>query len=160
MAAEDTFNGARNAFSFVFAYINTVGQEIGMERAIALDTKMCEMMGAVQGKMLKEQAGMEEIDAQTAAVLTGKLIEEAFGIKSEVAETSPQRVVTRVSRCPLYEAAQTLGMDAAAIEALCRAGAIRNMDTLTKQLNPDLSYQLNKFRSSADDFCEEVIVLS
>lgn len=47
-----------------------------------------------------------------------------------------------------------------AIEALCRAGAIRTMDTITKQLNPALSYQLNKFRSSADDSCEEVIVLS
>jgi hypothetical protein len=159
MAVEDTFNGARNAFSFVFAYINTVGQEIGMERAIALDTKMCETMGAVQGKMLKEQAGVEEVDAQTAAALAGKLIEEAFGIKSEVAETSPQRVVTRIGRCPLYEAAQMLGTDAAVIEALCRAGAIRNMDSITKQLNPDLSYQLSKFRSSADDFCEEVIVL-
>jgi hypothetical protein len=159
MAVEDTFNGAKNAFSFIFAYINTVGQEIGMERAIALDTKMCEMMGAVQGKMLKEQAGIEEVDAQTAAALTGKLVEEAFGIKSDVAEASPQMVVTRIGRCPLYEAAQMLEMDAAAIEALCRAGAIRNMDTITKQLNPDLSYQLSKFRSSADDVCEEVIVL-
>jgi hypothetical protein len=27
------------------------------------------------------------------------------------------------------------------------------------RFNPDLSYQLNKFRSSADDSCEEVIVL-
>jgi hypothetical protein len=159
MAVEDTFNGAKNAFTYFFAYLNTVGQEIGMEQALALDTKMCETTGVVQGQMLKEQAGIEEFDAQTAAALTGKLIEDALGISSEVAEGSPQRVVTRIGRCPLYEAAQTLGMDAEAIEGLCRAGAIRHMDTITKQLNPDLSYQLSKFRSTADDSCEEVIVL-
>jgi hypothetical protein len=37
---------------FFFAYLNTVGQDIGMERAIALDTKMCEMMGSTVGQAI------------------------------------------------------------------------------------------------------------
>ena len=53
MATEDTFSGAKNAFAYYFAYLNTVGQEIGMERAVALQSKMCEAMGAAQGKMIK-----------------------------------------------------------------------------------------------------------
>jgi len=32
------------------------------------------------------------------------------------------------------------------------------MDAVTKQLNPNYSYQLQRFRAGADDFCEEVIV--
>jgi hypothetical protein len=159
MALEDTFNGATNAFSLAFAYINTVAQEIGMEQALALDAKTWEAMGAAQGKTMKEEAGIEGIDAQTAIALTGKLIEEGLGITSEVAEASPQRAMTKVGKCPLYEAGQMLGMDPEAIEALCRAGAIRYMDAVVKQLNPSLSYQLSKFRTAADDFCEEVIVL-
>jgi hypothetical protein len=31
------------------------------------------------------------------------------------------------------------------------------MDTVIKQLNPNLGHQLRKSRSSADDFCEEAI---
>ncbi|NIV38626.1 MAG: hypothetical protein GWN58_57180 [Anaerolineae bacterium] len=65
----------------------------------------------------------------------------------------------RVGRCPLYEAAQVLGMDRAAIEVLCRAGAIRYMDAMVKQYNPALSYQLSEFRASADDACVEALTL-
>jgi len=45
------------------------------------------------------------------------------------------------------------------IEAGCKAGAITFMDSAAKQLNPNLSYRLAKFRSSADDCCEESLVL-
>ena len=159
MATTDTLRGATNAFTFVFAYINTVGQEIGMEKAIALDAEMCAMMGAAQGQAIKAQAGLGEIDLATAAALSDASIEEGLGIVSEVIEKNAQRIVSRVDRCPLYEAAQMLGMDNATIEAMCRAGALRYMDTMVKQWNPNLSYRLKEFRSSADGHCiEEVVV--
>jgi hypothetical protein len=34
------------------------------------------------------------------------------------------------------------------------------MNSMAKELLPDLNYQLNEFRSSADDSCEEAIVLA
>ena len=61
MSREDTFNGATAGLMHKYAYMNTVAQEIGWDRARALYTKMGEEMGAVQGKMIKEQAGVEEI---------------------------------------------------------------------------------------------------
>ena len=108
--------------------------------------------------MPKEQAGIEECDAKAATELAETFI-EGLGIGSEVIQESPQEVVSKVGRCPLYEAAQLLGLDAETIEGLCRAGALKFMDAMVKQLNPNLSYQLRKFRSAADDFCEEAIVL-
>lgn len=159
MATTDTLRGATNAFTFVFAYINTVGQEIGMEKAIALDAEMCAMMGAAQGQAIKAQAGLDEIGLETAAALADASIEEGLGIVSEVIEKSAQRIVSRVDRCPLYEAAQMLGMDNATIEAMCRAGALRYMDAMVKQWNPNLSYRLREFRSSADGHCIEEVVL-
>jgi hypothetical protein len=51
-----------------------------------------------------------------------------------------------------------LGLDNNTIETMCRNGAARLMDTMTKELNPNLSYQLRKFRSDEDDFCEEAII--
>ena len=37
-----------------------------MERTLGLMTKTCETMGAMQGKMMKEQVGTKEIDAKAA----------------------------------------------------------------------------------------------
>ena len=76
----------------------------------------------------------------------------------EVVDEDPQRISFKVSKCPIYEAAQMMGVDAKTIETLCRNGPVRFMDTMTKQLNPNFSYQLKRFRSGADDFCEEEIV--
>jgi len=159
MATTDTLRGATNAFTFSIAYINTVGQEIGMEKAIALDAEMCATMGAAQGQAIKAQAGLDEIDLATAAALADASIEEGLGIVSEVIEKSTQRIVSRRGRCPIYEAAQMLGMDNKSIEAMCRAAALRYMDTMVKQWNPNLSYRLREFRSSADGHCIEEVVL-
>ena len=158
MTIEDTFRGAKNGYIYYFAYLTMVAEEIGMGRAIALENKMCEARGAIDGNLIKEQAGVEEFDAKAVASLADKYV-ESIGISPEVLEESPQKVSFKIGRCPLYEAAQELGLDAETIETLCRAGPVRNMDSMVKQLNPNLNYQLRKFRSSEDNFCEEVIVL-
>lgn len=159
MSTADTFNGAKNAYTFFYAYQNTVGQDVGMERAIAWDTQMCEMMGSAVGKAVKEQAGVDEIDAAAAASLAARSIEEGLGISSEVIQEGAKKTTSKIGRCPLYEAAQELGIDSATMEAMCRATAIRYMDTMVKQFNPHLSYQLSEFRSSAEDSCIEEVVL-
>jgi hypothetical protein len=159
MAIEDTFNGAKNAFVFHQAFVNTVAQEIGSERASALETKMCETLGALQGRMAKEQAGIEEFDAKAAHLVCDQLV-GGLGLIAEVTEESPQEVVFKVGRCPDFEAAQMVGQDVQASEAACRAGAIRFMDTVVKQLNPNLRYELRKYRSAPEEPCVEAIVLA
>jgi hypothetical protein len=159
MASADTFEGAKNGLIFLFAYLNTVGQDVGMERAIALNTKMCETLGTAQGKAIRAQVGIEEFDAAVAASLARRSIEEALGISSEATQENAQETLYKVGRCPVYEAARALGMEGAAIEASCRAGAIRYMDMMVKQFDPRLSGQLREFRSSAEDSCVEAIIL-
>lgn len=159
MASEDIYNGAKTGLTFMHAYLNIVAQEFGMEKALALDTKTCQMLGVAQGQMIREQIGDQEIGTRKASEVLSNLIEEGFGISSEVDNESSKMITFKVGRCPVYEAAQTIGMDDEAIKAGCQAGAISFMDAVTKQLNPNLSYQLLKFRSSGDDFCEEAVVL-
>ena len=158
MAIEDTLNGAKNAFAFYGAYVNTVAQEIGMERALALHCKALETAGAMQGKALKDQAGVEEVDAKAAFLLT-KAIPESLGLMFEVLEEGPTAVRLRCGPCSIYEGFQMAGLDEKTRETMCRAGSIRCMDSMVKQLNPKMSVQLSKFRSGADDFCEEQILL-
>ena len=159
MATEDKLEGARNGLAFHFAYMNMIGQEIGIERAIALNSKVFEMMGDTQGKMLKEQDGGKDIDINAATTMALNTIKDGFGITSEVKEKSPKKMVIRCSRCPVYEAAQSVGIDTETIKNLCRTGSLKFMDAMVKQLNPDLSYQLKKFRTGPDDYCEEEILL-
>ena len=158
MATKDAFSGAKTAMMLFDAYTNTVAQEIGMERAAGLMTKMCENMGAMQGKMMKEQAGIKEFDAKAAWSLL-RTTPENLGLSFKVVEESPKRVLVKVGKCSVYEAAHTLGMDAKTIEAMCHASSERFMDTLAKQLNPSLSFRIKKFRSASDDFCEEEVIL-
>jgi hypothetical protein len=160
MAMEDKFDGAKTAFGFYFAYLNAVAQEMGMEKATALNAKVDETLGTMQGRMMKEQAGIKEFDAKTAGLQASDAIAEALGIRSEMIEGTPQKAVMKCGRCPVYEAAQMGGLDAKTIETLCRDGSLKFMDAMVKQLNPNLSYKLKKFRSAADDFCEEEIVLA
>jgi len=139
--------------------VSMVGKEIGMDRAIALSAKVDEMMGNTQGKMMKEQHGDKDIDINTALKMALNTIKEGFGITSEVIKRSPERIAVRCSRCPLYDAAQSVGIDTGTIETQCRTGSIKFMDAMVKQLNPNLSYQMTKFRSGPDDCCEEEIFL-
>jgi predicted hydrocarbon binding protein len=158
MAIEDVFNGAKTALTLFDAYTNTVAQEIGMERAVSLMTKMSENIGAMQGKMMKQQSGIKEFDAKAAASLL-RTVPEGLGLSLEVLEESPKRVVHKIRKCSVYEAAHMLGINAKAIETMCRASSARFMDTFAKQLNPNLSVRLAKFRSAPDDFCLEETVL-
>lgn len=129
-----------------------------MEPALALDDQVCEAMGATQGKMTKEQSGIDEFDAKTANQMLSHAIRHGFGMLSEPIKESPERVVLSVGRCPIYEAALAVGMDPEAIEASWRPSAIGFMDGMAKALNPELSYRVQAFRSSPEDHCVEEVV--
>lgn len=159
MSNVDTFNGVKSGLTFLNAYINTVAQSLGEEQAHAFDTMTCEALGAAQGKMIKSKSGIDEFDLRTTVQLLQDLIDEGFGIRSDVILETPHKVTMNVRRCPVYESMQALGMDAKAIEKSCRAGAIHFMGAVAKQLNPELKYNLTKFRASADDYCKETIFL-
>jgi hypothetical protein len=160
MAVEDTFNGAMSALTFMRAYANMVAQKIGAEEALSLETETCETMGAMQGMMIKEQMGGNDISLSEASQVLRNQIESGYGITSELVEESDSKITSKAGRCPVFEAAQLMGMDVKDIEANCRATSMRFMDAMVKQLNPNLSYELTKFRSTADESCEESLVLT
>lgn len=107
---------------------------------------------------MKEQSAIKEFDAKAAWSMV-KSFKDGIGESHEVLEESPQRVVLKNGRCPMYEAARMLGMDADTIETSCHVGPMTFMDTAVKQLNPNLNLWVRKFRSTPEDFYQEEIVL-
>ena len=152
------FQGAKAAFTYHNLYLTTVGQEFGIAKAIALESRMCENIGTIQGKFIKDKSGISAFDAKTAYAIV-KEVPEGFGIIGEVLEESPGKVRFKCGHCSIYEGAQNAGLDDKTRENICRKGSIRYMDAMVKQLHPNLSYRLTKYRTSADDFCEEEIAL-
>ena len=158
MTKEDAFNSAKNAFSFNGAFFNNVAQEIGLEQALKIITKTSETIGEQYGQMTKEQMDITELDAKTAAMVI-KSVVSGYGISNIDTEEKPTSVLIKVHGCPVYEGYRAVGIDDETIEATCRKGALRQLDTFFKQLDPNASYQLNKFRSGPGDCCEEEITL-
>jgi hypothetical protein len=158
MAGE--FDAAKNGFAAYCGYFGTAARELGLERALALNTKSQESMGVAQGKAIKEQSGRQEFDLQAVKSLVKEPTEQGIGLRSEVIEETQNSVVFRLGRCPFYDAALSVGLSGDTIEKICRSGSMRFMDSTVKQMNPRLSYELLRMRSSQDDFCEEAIRLA
>ena len=158
MANKDTFEGVKAGITMFDALLLGVAEEIGTERALALQSKVMEKIGTMQGKAIKKQVGDKKFDAKSAGTIVNPGIEK-YGLTIKVVEDSPKRVLTKCTECTYYAAGHDLGIDNKTIEMFCRVGGIKSVDALVKQLNPKLSARVVKFRSSPEDFCEEEIAL-
>jgi hypothetical protein len=158
MAIEDVFNGAKTAFIFFNGFYNTVVEEVGEDKALSLLEKMGKNMGVMQGKMLKSQARRDKIKEITPSIASSltRGVNEGLGMIIETIEETPEKSTFKINKCPVYEATKLMGLDP---ETLCHHGPIPLMNTIVKQLDPNLGYELEKFRSGPDDFCQESIVL-
>ena len=157
MANKDTFNNAKTLFKMHHVFAQTVAEEIGMDRAIDLSAKAIEKMGAMPDPLIIKRKTTKKYNARAAEPLV-RAVYNSLGSSIKIVEESPHCVLVQCSRCPNYEAARELGIDHPVIERWCRAGRIKSVETMIKQLNPELSFRLVRFRRTAEDFCEEEIV--
>ena len=155
--SEQAYNAAMNMTGMLGAFFNTVAEEIGREQALASLSKSLENLGAMSGKMTKEQMGIEKLDVSTVGSIM-KGMGETYGLTSEVKE-GPNTVLVKNYMCPFYDGLRAAGFDHEAIEAFCRHGPATMVESFFGQIDPTIKYQLKKFRSSAEDFCEEEIAL-
>ena len=159
MGDEGVFEGARTTFTFFNAYRGGIAKALGEEKALALENGIFTAMGEMQGKTLKEQAGDTEFDLKSTTEVVKEFVGN-LGIPFEVIEESPSMVKFKCGRCPVYEGSMGAGFDEKTRETMCNSGPLKSMDAMVRQLNPNISYQLTKYRSAPDDFCEEAIILS
>jgi hypothetical protein len=157
MGKTDVFSGVKAGMQIYDVFTQAVAEEIGVETTIALQSKVMEKIGKSQGNMMQMQAGIKHFNAQTTSPLV-KTAMENLGLKIKLMKESKRTVLFRCTRCPIYDAGHELGIDQETIESWCRASSIRLFDTAIKQLNPDLTFRIVKFRIAPEDFCEEEMV--
>ncbi len=61
MANKDTFDGVKAGLMMYDALLLGVAEQLGMERAVALQSKVMEKMGTMQGKVIKKQVGDKKL---------------------------------------------------------------------------------------------------
>ncbi len=108
---------------------------------------------------LKDRTGARPVDAKTASRILKELV-ELVGFEPQLLEASPNRLLFKPGRCPIYEAGRALGMQHSAIEAWCRTRPLQLVDQAVRELNPRLRYRLLQFRTGPDDSCVEEIVMT
>ncbi len=146
-----------NMTAMIGAFFNTVAEELGRKQSLASLSKSLENLGAMSGKMTKEQMGIEKLDASTIGSIMKGMV-ETYGLTSKL-EESPKTVLIKNYKCPFYDGLQAAGFDHEAVEAFCRHGPATMVKSFFGQIDPTVKYQLKKFRSTAEDFCEEEFVL-
>ena len=157
MANKDTFDGVKAGLMMYDALLLGVAEQFGMERAVALQSKVTEKIGAMQEPLTIKRKTTKNYDARAVEPLV-RAAYKGLGSSIKIVEESLHCVLVQCSRCPNYEAARELGIDHPVIERWCRAGRIKSVETMIKLLNPELSFRLVRFRRTPEDFCEEEIV--
>ena len=82
----------------------------------------------------------------------------SIGIDCQMVET-PNSLLLKNSRCPMYDGYRMGGLDDKTAETLCQVGAPAKLWTTLKQLNPAVIYTLNYYRAKPDERCEEEVKL-
>jgi hypothetical protein len=156
--SEDAFNGAMAGFAFFSGLFNEVVENIGEDKTLNLLGKMAKTIGKMQGTIIKGQVRRDkirEVTPSVASTLLGDLL-SGIGMETEIVGTTSENVNIKLKRCPIYEAGKLIGGDT---EKICRHSTVPFMDTILKKINPNLSYQLDRYRTNSEDCCEESITL-
>jgi len=155
--SEKAFDATKSVMGMFGAFFKAVAQEIGMDRAFGLLSETFDGLGAMAGKMTKEQMGLEKLDVDTASSIYNGIC-EVYGISPEI-EKSPTKAVFRCSKCSFYEGLQSAGIDHETNRSFCNKGLAVMVNSLVENLDPTAVYNFTKFRSEPYDFCEEEIII-
>ena len=156
----DVLKGATTTMVFVGVYDQLLHRELGTERATALQKEIMLSLAKHQADMIKAQMGIEDFDLETIDAVFPQFMADTTGVVFELTEKTPTKLSYNVGRCVLYESSLMLGMEPEAIQARCSATATEFANALLKELNPNVSLEVHRFRQSAAEPCVESIVLS
>jgi hypothetical protein len=106
---------------------------------------------------IKEMFNISVEDAIGAAklVLVAGRSLQGPELESEIIEATPERAVTRVTKCAWWERNKENGLTP--VLMICPAGHQAWGEEGLKAVNPKLTYKLTKTMPWGDPYCEEII---
>ncbi len=149
MGSEEVFTTAMNWAKMYGDFLKEVVAEMGLPRTIALHRKHGENSGAMFVSELKKMVGFD-LEA------LGMMIEQAYkplGMINFEIEATPNSLVAKNGKCPIYEGFKMAGLDDETIEKLCtsREGALQAAIT---EVFPEV--KASGTRNKPDGYCTAV----
>lgn len=160
MKEKNEFTGAVDVYRSYFGCMNTMIQELGAEKVLAMMSESDKNRGIQVGQEIRASSGGEDFDIPKALYTIIDMASDIGGQDTilDVSDTHGA-TVTKFGKCPVYEGAKALGMDDTEIEQICRASSLVFLNSVVKQLNPKLKYVVSAFRSEEYGGCVEEIVI-
>ena len=159
MSDKDVLSGATVAYTAYFSYVKTLMNEMGKEKALAYMMQSDTERGTKAGAEIKAEAGGKDFSVKETMETIVEMAKGIGGIDTVLEVTDDRaKTVTAFGKCPVYEAGKAVGMEDEEIETLCRASSLPFLDSVVRQLNPNLCYTVTGFRSEEYQGCVEEIV--
>ena len=149
MSSEDIFKTATAWTTFYGQFLKEVIDEIGLPRTLVLHRKHGENAGAMFASELKKLGAFKP-------EALGKMMEQAYkpmGIINLELEATPNSLVEKNGKCPVYEGFKMAGLDDETIDKFCmsREGAVK--DAITGAF-PEVKASMT--RDKPDGYCRTV----
>ena len=146
MSSKEVFTAAVGWMKMYGDFLREVVAEIGLPRTIELHTKHGETFGAMFVDGLKKMGGF-------TPEAMGKLIDQAYlpmGLINLESKATPDTLVVKNGKCPVYEGFKMAGLDDETIDKLCtnREGAVYAAIT---EVFPEVKASMT--RNKPDGYC-------
>jgi len=155
MNGECAFNAAKLMSSKLAAYVIAVASRYGEQEAFDLLFSTFDQYGRRMGNTLKQQLEGKEAGVQDIYNVVAPMF-MAQGFEPEKVEENAKTIIVKIPRCPLYEGCQEAGVPG---EEFCQCLARPLMNAIVKAINPKAQHRFLKFRTSAEDYCIERLVI-
>lgn len=155
MNGESAYVAAKAADAQFVAFVMAAAQEFGQQETFGLLSATFDQYGKQMGQMFRQQLGDEEPNIENMATLVGPAFLSA-GFYFEVSDQTENEATIKVTRCPLYDACQELGV---AAKPICEHVTVPMLKAIYKTLNPNADYEYIKHRDDGEDHCLERVVI-
>lgn len=111
------YEAIKSSFTFYGKFFQAVAQEIGLDKALALNAAQGRELGAFVASLIDARAAGRPPDTRALAAAAREYY-DAFGVTCSARQT-PGKVVVTATLCPIYDGLAAAGLDHHTIQAVC-----------------------------------------
>ena len=151
--------GTRRAYALLFSYVIAASDGMGSDRALGLLNDIVKKRGKSDGLELVRECHIKGNGIPECLTVYTKLMDD-YGAHPLIFSKAEGNALIRVDRCPFYEAFHASEISCAWLtENICKIITLPMITEIIKQVNPNASVSIEKYRTSTTDFCIEKITL-
>lgn len=145
--------GTRRAYTLLFSYVLAVSNETGSDKALGCFYDTVKKRGKNDGIELMRECNIKGTGVTECLTVYTKMMND-YGVHPLIFSKTEEKALIRVDRCPFYEAYHASEISCGWLtENICKIITLPLITEIIKQVNPNATIDIQKYRASAEDFC-------